>query len=128
MPVDTRASRRARSRAGGAARALRVFEQRDLLTPILRVVSSPNGLLVTKHVTRDALAVTLALRKLVWQDRILKGTAIHEGHASHVACYAFSRDGERVLRRATKGRRGSSTVHPNGVAALDAGLLRHGTP
>ena len=76
MPAATGASRRARSRAGTAAIALRVYEQRDLVTPILRLAASPDGLLLTKHVARDTRAVVLALRKLVWQDRILKGTAI----------------------------------------------------
>ncbi|KAJ1447773.1 WD40-repeat-containing domain protein [Pelagophyceae sp. CCMP2097] len=97
MPIATVASRRARSRAGASALALRVFEQRDLVTPILRMVASPNGLLVTKHVARDARAVVMALRKLVWQDRILKGTAIHKGHTSRVECCAFSPDGKRIV-------------------------------
>jgi hypothetical protein len=47
MPATTRDSRRARVRAGGAALALYVFEQSDLLTPMLRLVASPNGLFVS---------------------------------------------------------------------------------
>ncbi|KAJ1463450.1 hypothetical protein M885DRAFT_2759, partial [Pelagophyceae sp. CCMP2097] len=96
MSAATRAARRAQSRASATALALRVFEQHDLLTPILRMVASPNGLLVTKHVARDARAVVLALRKLVWQDRILKGTAILKGHDSIIRSCAFSPDGKRV--------------------------------
>jgi WD40 repeat protein len=94
MPA-TGASRSARPRAGTAA--LRVFEQGDLLTPILRLVASPNGLFVTKHVARDARAAVLALRKVVWQDRILKGTAILKGHARGVSSCAFSPDGKRIV-------------------------------
>jgi hypothetical protein len=100
MPAATRAARRARARAGAAALALRVFEQRDLLTPILRSAASSNGLLVTKRVARDAPDVALAVRKLIWQGRILKGTAILEGHTDILwGCG----------RRAATRRRGSGT-------------------
>jgi WD40 repeat protein len=101
--MHTRASRRARSRAGAAALALRVFEQRDLVTQILRLAASPNGLLVTKHVARDARALALALRKLVWQDRILKGTAILKGHTGAVLSCALSPDGKRVVTASADG-------------------------
>jgi WD40 repeat protein len=103
MPAATRASRRARARAGAAALALRIFEQRDLLMPVLRLAASPNGLLVTKHVARDARAVVLALRKLVWKDRILKGTAILKGHTSTVYSCAFSPDGTRIVTASSDG-------------------------
>ncbi|KAJ1457058.1 WD40-repeat-containing domain protein [Pelagophyceae sp. CCMP2097] len=72
--------------------------QDDLLKIILRLsAEAPNALLVTKRVARDARAAALAVRKLVWQDRILKGTAILKGHASYVMCCAFSPDGTLVV-------------------------------
>jgi len=78
--------------------------QHDLLTPILRLAASPNGLLITKHVARDARDVALALRKLVWKDRIPKCSAIIKGHVVGNACScAFSPDGKRIVTASEDG-------------------------
>eukprot|EP00628_Pelagophyceae_sp_CCMP2097_P027927 CAMPEP_0184194994 /NCGR_PEP_ID=MMETSP0976-20121227/4773_1 /TAXON_ID=483370 /ORGANISM="non described non described, Strain CCMP2097" /LENGTH=129 /DNA_ID=CAMNT_0026499429 /DNA_START=43 /DNA_END=428 /DNA_ORIENTATION=+ len=86
----------------------------------MRLAASPNGLLITKHVARDARAVVLALRKLVWKDRILNGTAIL-GHTSFVLCCVFSPDGKRLVT--ASGR----TVHlwDAETGALQAILVGH---
>jgi hypothetical protein len=86
---------------GGAAPVLDVFELSDLLAPILRLAASTNALRVTKHVARAARAVAPAVRRLIledrWKGRILKGTAILEGHTSYIWCCAFSPDGKRIV-------------------------------
>mmetsp|Transcript_8701 Transcript_8701/g.30716 ORF Transcript_8701/g.30716 Transcript_8701/m.30716 type:complete len:110 (-) Transcript_8701:254-583(-) len=89
--------REAPTRTAASAPALAVFEQSDLFTIILRQAASPEGLLVSKQVARDARAVGRAVRKLVWHDRILKGTAILKGHTDWVISCAFSPDGLRVV-------------------------------
>ncbi|KAJ1459202.1 hypothetical protein M885DRAFT_613725 [Pelagophyceae sp. CCMP2097] len=85
---------------GGAEPVLDVFELSDLLAPILRLAASTNALRVTKHVARAARAVAPAVRRLIledrWKGRILKGTAILEGHTSNIWCCAFSPDGKRI--------------------------------
>ena len=69
----------------------------DLRTPILRLAGSPNGLHVTTRVARDGRAVAAGLRKLLWQDQILKGTAILKGHTHIVYSCALSPDGKRIV-------------------------------
>jgi WD40 repeat protein len=94
-----RASWAARPRPGNAAApALEVFEQDDLVKIILRLsAEAPNALLVTKRVARDARAIALAVRRLVWKDRTVKGTAILKGHTDSVYSCALSPDGKRVV-------------------------------
>jgi WD40 repeat protein len=87
-----------------AAPALDVFEQDDLLKIILRFsAEAPNALLVTKYVARDARAMALTVRKLVWQDKMLKGTAVLEGHTGDVMSCAFSPDGKRIATASEDG-------------------------
>jgi len=41
--------------------------------------------------------VVLAVRRFIWNDRILKGTAILKGHTDTVTRCAFSPDGTRIV-------------------------------
>ncbi|KAJ1445633.1 WD40-repeat-containing domain protein [Pelagophyceae sp. CCMP2097] len=75
---------------------LDVFEQPDLLTPILRLAASPHALLVTKQVVRESRTLAPVVRRLVWEDQIFKGTAILKGHTFAVLSCAFSPDGRRI--------------------------------
>jgi WD40 repeat protein len=74
---------------------LEIFEQTDLLTPILRLTASSDAR-VTKQVARDAWAVAPAVRRLIWSDLIFKGRAILKGHTSVVKSCAFSPNGKRI--------------------------------
>jgi WD40 repeat protein len=78
-----------------AAAVLEVFEQPDLLALFLRLAASTNGLHVTKRVARAARAVAPVVRKLIWTDRILKGTAIFKRHTDS-SCCALSPDCKRI--------------------------------
>eukprot|EP00628_Pelagophyceae_sp_CCMP2097_P028679 CAMPEP_0184196350 /NCGR_PEP_ID=MMETSP0976-20121227/5459_1 /TAXON_ID=483370 /ORGANISM="non described non described, Strain CCMP2097" /LENGTH=124 /DNA_ID=CAMNT_0026500801 /DNA_START=286 /DNA_END=658 /DNA_ORIENTATION=- len=74
--------------------------QSDVATRILRLAARLDALLVTKQVARGARALAPALRRLIWKDRIQKGTAILKGHTGwdpYVASCAFSPDGKRIV-------------------------------
>ncbi|KAJ1456270.1 WD40-repeat-containing domain protein [Pelagophyceae sp. CCMP2097] len=121
MDVGDAASRPIKLRR--AVPVLAVFEQTDLVKIILRLAAeAPNALLVTKGAARDAPAVALALRRLVWQDRILKGTAIFEGHTDSTNCCAFSPDGKRLV---TASDDGTARLWDAETGALQATLEGH---
>ncbi|KAJ1454191.1 hypothetical protein M885DRAFT_522374 [Pelagophyceae sp. CCMP2097] len=114
-----RGAERSAARNGRARRAvLDVLEQRDMVKPILRLATSTHALHVTKLAAREARDVVAVVRKLIWNDRILKGTAILEGHQMRhnlrvLARRQAPRDDEHRQDSAALGRR-------DGRAAGDA--------
>jgi len=103
------APRNAEARLTVEAAPVLALLQSDVATRILRLAARLDALLVTKRVARTARAVAPVLRRLIWQDRILKGAAILK-----VTSCAFSPDGQRlVTARASMGRRGSRMPHSN---------------
>ncbi|KAJ1455256.1 WD40-repeat-containing domain protein [Pelagophyceae sp. CCMP2097] len=108
--------------ACSAASVLEVFELTDLMTPILHLAASTEALLVTTRVAQDAPAVALSVRRLIWQDRILKGTAILKGHAHAINSGAFSPDGQHVV---TVGKDGAARLWDAETGALQSKLGAH---
>ncbi|KAJ1454943.1 hypothetical protein M885DRAFT_225835 [Pelagophyceae sp. CCMP2097] len=116
------ASRVVQSRpaAPAAAPVLKVLELSDLLALILRLGGKPDALLVTARVARNARAVAPTVRKLIWIDRILKGTAIIKGHTNYVRSCAFSPDGKRIVTASYDRTARLWDAETDGCAADDA--------
>ncbi|KAJ1454418.1 hypothetical protein M885DRAFT_618205 [Pelagophyceae sp. CCMP2097] len=95
---------------------------------LLQFAGSPNAVFVTKLVCRAGLPAALLLRRLFWEARIAKGTAILDCNfdTKSVTSCAFSRDGALISawNCGTKKRWDVSTgaVHPTQQPRRD--LLR----
>jgi hypothetical protein len=108
-PAHARAAARraAGERARDGEHPVLALVQSDMITLILELTGvSPNVLFVTKLVARARRPAALVVRRLFWQDRIVKGTAFLKGHANGDIC-AFSPDGQHVVtwRHGPKGYR-----------------------